>query len=39
MITLIGVLKTISFLSGVVLMINLFKKNSEYNKESDNVNY
>jgi len=39
MITIIGALKTLSFLLGVILMVNLFKKNSEYNKKDNNIKY
>lgn len=39
MITLMGFFKVVSFIVGVVLLINLIKQDSEYNKERDNVNY
>lgn len=39
MITTVGILKLLSFLLGVVLMINLLRKDSEYNKEDNNINY
>lgn len=39
MITIIGILKTLSFLLGIILMINLLKKNSEYNKKDNNIKY
>lgn len=39
MITIIGVLKTLSFLLGLVLIVNLFKKNSEFNKKDNDIKY